>query len=76
MNRHSITYGAVAKWQGEGRQNLFGGSIPPRAPILVAHFGRRWMQSVINENRMHQSLAGDLGNSTFVSAVFAKRHSR
>jgi hypothetical protein len=44
MNWHCMTYGAVAEWQGEGRQNLFGGSIPPRAPISVSHFGRRSTQ--------------------------------
>jgi hypothetical protein len=29
------TRGAVAEWLGKGPQNLFGGSIPPRASIFI-----------------------------------------
>ena len=73
MNRHFTIYGAVAKWQGEGRQNLFGGSIPPRAPNAVAQFVRGWMQPVINNNRAHQSLAGDSENSNLLAAAFVEQ---
>jgi hypothetical protein len=55
-NRYSVAYGAVAKWQREGRQNLFAGSIPLRAPISVTNFGLGVTRSAINKNRGHQSV--------------------